>query len=391
VGPLATTDVAPLDPRAYGLLAEEGFGPDVFNPTQHRACELVDAYATVLAIDLCGRLGIDERLRAGATPSELASDCGLVPVFRPALFWILERVADTGLLERRGPRYQLAAPLPAGPADAIRARGLATDPGYAPAYELLDEAAGAAPAIAHGEITGERALFSKLALWIRYFANTNPYYALNNRVAARAAAARLANGAIVLEVGAGLGSATEALLEALTAHDALGRIAAYRATEPVAFFRRRAERIVRGRYPALPLTCDALDINQPWTAQGVAARSWTLVWGVNVFHLARELDAVLAEAHAALAPGGWLVVGEGLRPAPARVVGAELPFLLLESFVDVRLDPTTRPLPGFLAAEQWQAALGRTGFVDIGIVPDPARLRPYHSGFLAAAVCGRRP
>ena len=45
-------DVAPLDPLAYALLAEEGFGPELFNPRQHVACELVERYATELASDL---------------------------------------------------------------------------------------------------------------------------------------------------------------------------------------------------------------------------------------------------------------------------------------------------------------------------------------------------
>src|SRR5207247_1981503 len=81
-----------------------------------------------------------------------------------------------------------------------------------------------------------------------------------------------------------------------------------------------------------------------------------LVWGVNVFHLARDLDAVLAEARAALVPGGWLVIGEALRPRRGEPVGAELPFQLLATFTDVILDPATRATPGFLTAEEWLGA-----------------------------------
>jgi SAM-dependent methyltransferase len=115
-----------------------------------------------------------------------------------------------------------------------------------------------------------------------------------------------------------------------------------------------------------------------------------LVWGVNVFHLARHLDRVLAEAREALAPGGWLVVGEGVRPAPGEPVGAELPFQLLESFHDVVLDPVTRPTAGFLTADVWESALRRAGFAPVEIVPDLARLRLHYAGFLGAAFCGRR-
>jgi hypothetical protein len=116
-----------------------------------------------------------------------------------------------------------------------------------------------------------------------------------------------------------------------------------------------------------------------------------LVWGVNVFHLARDLRSALEQARASLAPGGWVVLGEGVRPFAGVPVGTELPFQILESFTDVELDPETRPSPGFLTAEQWQRALGRAGFGRVEIVPDVVRLRALHPGFFAAAVCCRRP
>src|SRR5207253_431785 len=80
------------------------------------------------------------------------------------------------------------------------------DPTYGPTFALLDEAAAVYPRVARGETTGEQALFQKVAIWTAYFNNTNPFYALNNRLAAQVAAARLpAGGGQVLEVGAGLG------------------------------------------------------------------------------------------------------------------------------------------------------------------------------------------
>jgi SAM-dependent methyltransferase len=386
----AALDVPPLDPRAYALLAEEGFGEDLFNPRQHVACELVERYATERATELCRRLALDALLATPQTVETIRRQRGWEPRVTPALAWLLARLADTGRLTRSDATYHLQAPLPAPAHEVLRERALAIDASYAPAYDLLDETAAAFPAIARGETTGERALLGKLALWIRYFDNRNGYYALNNRVTARAVAARLGAGAHVLEVGAGLGSATEALCEELSAGAALDRIARYRATEPVPFFSRRAERVLSGLYPVLPLTVASLDVNVPWAEQGVAPGSQQLVWGVNVFHLSRDLDAVLQQARTALVPGGWLVVGEGMRPAAERVVGAEFPFRLLESFTDVRLDPATRPTPGFLTAEHWLGALSRAGFEDVAVEPDVVRLRAYYPGMLAAAVCGRR-
>jgi polyketide synthase PksN len=161
-------------------------------------------------------------------------------------------------------------------------------------------------------------------------------------------------------------------------------------SEPVPFFRRRAQRALEAAWPGGPLSAEELDINRPWAAQDVAPGSCTLVWGVNVFHLASRLDEVLSEARAALRSGGWLVVGEGVRPAPDEPVDAELPFQLLDSFHEVVLDPSTRPTAGFLTAEAWEAALQRAGFSHIEVVPDVQRVRRHYSGFLAAAFCARR-
>jgi SAM-dependent methyltransferase len=383
-------DVRALDPRAYAVLAEAGLGPALFNARQHRSCELVERYARDLAIALCGRLGVFDLVAAPRTAASVRDAGGFVPGFDRALRWLLEHARHAGALARHGGAYRLAGPPPEPALAALKTAGLADDPSYAPAYELLDVAADLYPRVARGEVAAERALFLRVGLWMSYFNNANSYYALNNRVAAHAAAARFPAGGTVLEVGAGLGSATEALLEELRARDRLTGLARYRATEPVVFFRRRARRTLDAAWAGAPISVDDLDLNEPWSAQGIAPGSCALVWGVNVFHLARRLDDVLRAAHDALAPGGWLVVGEGVRPSATATVGAELPFQLLDSFHAVVLDPVTRPTAGFLTAGAWDAALRRAGFADIETVPNVSRLQHYYPGLLAAAFCARR-
>ena len=392
--------LTPIDPRAYPLLAEAGFGADLFNPTQHRACELVEAYAVHQAIAVARALELGAMLTAPRSAGELLADAGFVPSFARGLAWLLARLTDADLLVRSADadlvaagehRYSLRSTLPEPELAAIRDAGLRTDGAYEPAYDLLDATAAAYPRVARGETTGERALLARAGLWARYFTNTNPYYAINNRVAARAAVARLTADAAVLELGAGLGSATEALLDELALPGTIASLRSYRATEPVAVFGRRAQRLLDASHPGAPLEFSDLDLNAPWAEQAVRPASVDLLWGVNVFHLARDLDAVLHDAHTSLAPGGWLIVGEGLRPQADAVVGAEFPFQLLASFADVRLDPETRPTPGFLTAEHWLAAFARAGFADVEVVPDVIALRAYYPGFLAGAICGRRP
>lgn len=366
------------------ILADAGFGPDLFNPAQHDAFERIDRYTEARAATLLDDLGLRPLLAVPRTAGELAVARGFAPGFASTLAWLLDLLVSIGVLTSADGRYTLSPSPPMLPRPQAGA-----DPGYAPAYALIDEAVALYPRVAAGETTGEQALFRKLLLWTTYFSNANRYYAVNNHVAAHAAADRLSPAARVLEVGAGLGSATEALLDLLASRGTSRRIAAYRATEPALLFRRRAERALAGRHPALAF--DGFDLNQPWRGQGVAAASVDLVWGVNVFHLARDLGTVLGEAHDALAPGGWLIAGEGIRPSATGPVAAELPFRLLESFVAVDVDPVRRPTPGFLVAEAWLAAFAAAGFVEIALVPDAIRLRAIHPTLYAAAVCGRRP
>jgi len=372
-------DVSPPDPRVYDTLVAAGLSPDPFDPIQDRACKLVDLYTLHVAIDLLRELADPGLLAHGASADELLAKGGYVAAFRPALGWLLGRVAAAGI--------DVRTPLPRTDRAAVRAACLAIIPSYVPAFTLMDEAAALYPRVARGEANGDRALLMKASLWVAYFDNRNGYYALNNRLVAKAAAARAegAGPARVLEVGAGLGSATEAVLESLPS------VERYHVTEPLPFFRRRAERTLRAAYPSIALEFGALDVNGSWVAQGVRPASHSLVVGVNVFHLARNLVATLREAFEALEPGGWLVAGEAIRPHPYACVSAELPFQILQSYQAVETDPELRPTPGFLTAEGWTEALRRAGFDEIALVPDAARLRDLWEGAITAAVCARRP
>ncbi len=371
-------DVTPPDPRLYPPLAAAGLSPDPFDEILDRASKLVDLYTLHVTVDLLRELTDPALLAAGASADELLAKGGYVKDFLPALGWLLRRAAEAGIDAR--------APLPETDRPAVRAACLATDPSYVPVFALLDEAAALYPRVARGETSGDRALLTKARLWVAYFDNRNRYYALNNRLVALAAAARAAGAGPVrvLEVGAGLGSATEAVLGALPA------VERYCVTEPIAFFRRRAEHTLRAAHPGVNLEFGGLDMNGRWAEQGVRPASQTFVVGVNVFHLARHLVATLREAFEALEPGGWLVAGEAIRPHPQACVGAELPFQILQSYQAVETDPELRPTPGFLTAEGWTEALRRAGFTEIALVPDAARLRDLWEGALTAAVCGRR-
>jgi SAM-dependent methyltransferase len=399
MGPSMLAEPTP-DPRLASLLNE--FPADLFSPSLYRSHELVDSYALAWAVELVAGLDLAATLAAGGTAEEIRTARGLVPAFAAPLVWVLDRLAAEGLLLRTGaadesPRYQLTAPLPTLDRAALRAAALAEDAANTRTLDLLDAAAAAYPRVAHGEASGDEAMLgpARIELWLRYFDNANAVYAVGNRVAAIVAAHQLArvpgNSRRVLEVGAGAGSGTAALLAALTDRGNLGRLGHYQVTEPGQFFRRRAERSLRAQYPTAPLAFSGLDIDGDWSAQGVAGESYDLVFGVNVFHVARNLLHALRAAWSTLAPGGWLVAGECLRPFSDSPTAAELAFRLLSGYHAVELDPELRPIPGFLSPEQWQRALSAAGFVEVAVRPDVREIREIYPRFSVGAIVGRRP
>jgi SAM-dependent methyltransferase len=383
-----------LDPRFYdhlGEVPEELLGGDLY-----WSVELLERYAREWAIELAHLLGLSPALAAAGSAGavDLAGRLGLAAGAAAPLAWLLAELVEAGELHAVGgpePRYALAGELRPGRREAVREAVLAHDPANAPFVELLDLAGRAWPRVAAGETRGEAALLGpdQLGLWMRYFSNDNPVYAVNNRVAALAAANRLADGAAVLEVGAGAGSGSAALFEELERGGRLVRVAGFRLTEPAALLRRRAARELARRWPGVPVQAAELDIDRPWAEQGVEPGSLDLVFGVNVLHVADDLAWTLGEARAALRPGGWLVAGECLRPRPGRPVAAEMIFLLIEGFREVRTDPELRPGPGFLTPELWTAQLERAGFATVEMVPDVRVLREFYARFATGAVCGR--
>ncbi|HRC86168.1 MAG TPA: class I SAM-dependent methyltransferase, partial [Thermoanaerobaculia bacterium] len=318
--------------------------------------------------------------------------------FAPSLSWVLGALVEAGLVtvENGGGEalFRRDLPLPGAELVRLRDQGLELEPGLEPVLDLLDAAGRAYPAAAFEARAGEEALLGPagVALWGRYFSNANPLYAFNNRIAALAAANRLTGAPLrLLEVGAGGGSGTEALLEVLRERDELGALESFQVTEPSPFFRRRSQRALGAAWPGVPLSFADLDIDRPWAEQGVEPGSLDLVYGVNVLHVAKNLGASLAEAFASLRPGGWLVAGECLRPYPGQTIAIEMVFELLPGFRQVELDPEIRPEAGFLTPEQWRAAFSRAGFAPIQLVPDVESLREVFAQFFVGAVCGRKP
>lgn len=383
------------DPRLAQWLRQ--FPPAVFNERLYQSIELMERYSIELAIDLSRQLNLVERLRKWRSTDELCRLLSFQPRFKVALRWILERLVESGCAEAQTNRsirfYRLRyAPWQAD-LKRLYAVGISIDPANAATLDLLDHAASLYAAVASGRQSGDHNLLGPegVPLWLNYFHNDNSTYSVNNWVGALFAADHLSDRRAIriLELGAGMGSASEILLRLLAERGLLPQIERYQITEPNAYFRRCSQRKLAGQYPDLALQWAPLDIDVPWNTQGITPGEFDLVYAVNVMHISKNLLFSLNEARSALAADGWLVIGECVRPYDNQPIYPELMFQVLDSFTNVQTDPEIRPNPGFLTAEQWRRAFSRAGFKHAGVAPDIDRIREIYPHFFTGAIYGQ--
>ncbi|GGL91483.1 type I polyketide synthase [Streptomyces fumigatiscleroticus] len=155
----------------------------------------------------------------------------------------------------------------------------------------------------------------------------------------------------VLEVGAGTGGTTAALLPLLPAERT-----AYCFTDASAFFFPRAQKRF-GTYDFVDYRTFDLDADPG--EQGFAPRTFDLVVAGNALHTAADLSAALRRVASLLAPNGGLLAVESHDPEVlAPVFGA------LDSFY-AQTDTGLRPRSLLLPREEWPGLLGKCGFADV--------------------------
>jgi SAM-dependent methyltransferase len=396
VNPHVVTPLPTLEDAARVALAAAPLLPpslqDLFDPHSVLSQMLFDEYVFRLTVQVVREARLDVAPRQWMTVEDRVAKAGLEP--RRSVVpveWMLRHLAARGLFERKDGRFMTDGALPIIDAAEVIAAQTVHDACCIPSYAVAEAAARDYPAFLRGERTGEEILLApaRLPLWTRYFSNDNALYAVNNRVGAAALETWMDVGpATILELGGGLGSGTAAVLERFSAAGRLDAVGAYRFTELVPGFLRRAQRLA-DRFPGVPLTFTILDIDRPFGEQGVPPASVSMVYAVNTLHVAHDLAFTLAEIRRALRAGGQLIISECVRPRPGQTVYPEFVFNLMETFRAPRLHAEYRPNGGFLTPEQWTAALQAAGFTDVRTFPDIARIRDVVRDFDLAAISAR--
>ncbi|MBY8973140.1 class I SAM-dependent methyltransferase [Pseudomonas sp. P867] len=180
----------------------------------------------------------------------------------------------------------------------------------------------------------------------------------------------------VLEVGAGTGSTTQAVVPALA------KVTVdYLCTDVSRYFSEQAAE----RLHAWPwVRHGVFDIDCPAPAQGYRTQSWDLIVAGGVLNAARDTERSLATLLALLKPGGWLVFSE---PTQEEFwVMASQAFMLNQASDERALSSST-----FLDLNQWQTALARAGFQGNRSLPaaDHPLASLGHRVFVAQVPCQR--
>jgi len=163
----------------------------------------------------------------------------------------------------------------------------------------------------------------------------------------------------VLEIGAGTGGTTAAVLPALPAEGV-----EYVFTDVSPLFLTQARERYRDRPWIRP---QLLDIERDPLAQGFAPGEFDVVIAANVLHATRDLRGALRHSRSLLARGGVLVLLEATAPLGL----LDLIFGLTDGwwrFTDADL----RPSHALLAPAGWRDAFAATGFADTAVHTFPA-------------------
>ncbi|RCJ26207.1 beta-ketoacyl synthase [Nostoc minutum NIES-26] len=159
----------------------------------------------------------------------------------------------------------------------------------------------------------------------------------------------------VLEIGAGTGVSTQALLPVLPPQQTN-----YTFTDIGSGFLTQAQQKFQD-YPFVEYRL--LDIDKSPTEQGFEKYSFDVIIASNVLHATRNIDRTLQNVRSLLAPGGFLLVWEITQPK----IDFDISWGLLLKPLD---DKRRNPGQPFIILDQWFEALREQDFVQFAAVPE---------------------
>ena len=321
-----------------------------------------DRLSTAYVLRAFERLGWGWHVGERFSLASMARRLGVVEAYERLLGRLLEMLEEDGALARDGAEWETLRRPESPEPRALFEEMLVRYPACEVELRLLGRCAGHLDEILRGECEPLQLLFT-------------PAPEVNlERVYQEAPAARLVNGLVkevttaavelwpagwtlrALEIGAGTGSTTSLLLPCLP----VGRTE-YIFTDISQLFLINAQRKFRQHGF---VSYELLDIERAPAAQGFAGRWFDLVVAANVLHATSDIRRTLRHVRQLMAPGGLLVLTEGI----GRQRAADLMFGLLKGWWNFTDRELRRDHP-LLSPGLWLGVLEEEGFDGAAALP----------------------
>jgi SAM-dependent methyltransferase/acyl carrier protein len=294
------------------------------------------------------------------TLDSLIDTLNIQPGYRiPVSHWLRKLLSD-GLVEQAGDSYFSKTAWCDQAPDLANKGAELSDVSFI--VEYISRCGEMAPAILRGEASSLDTLFPggslQLAEHIYEHWALSRYFSGILRSALESVVRTLPHGRQlrIVEIGAGTGGSTSALLPLLPPTRTL-----YCFTDRSTFFLDRA----RQKYQAYPfLRFELLDIEKNTTEQGFGEHEFDVVVASNVLHATRNLGQTIENVSKLLGPGGLLLLCEVTRPR----TWIEFTYGLIEGWSI--FDDGWRQDGPLLSQDRWEGLLRKHGFEDVAVFPE---------------------
>ncbi|MGH7030390.1 MAG: beta-ketoacyl synthase N-terminal-like domain-containing protein, partial [Stellaceae bacterium] len=318
-----------------------------------RAAPTLEAAATGYVVHALESLGLELRPGAEFTFGAMAESLGVDERHHRLLRRLLGMLEEDGILAGGGRRWRVVQEPPRSDPAAMVAALLQEAPDMTGEIAVLRRCGAALAEVLTGRIEALGILFPAEGSGAGAFYETSPYARTVNGLLETAAgrlAAALPRGRVlrVLEIGAGTGGATGAVLAALPR---AGRHYVFSDISQ-AFLGAGA-----AKFAGAQIETRLFDLDRSPGEQGFAAASFDVVLAANVLHATRDLAQSLAHIGELLAPDGVLLLVESTE----RRRWVDIVFGLTDGWWRFA-DTARRPDHPLISARQWRELLGECGF-----------------------------
>ena len=376
-GPILPADFLPQPDRLAGpdhLADADRAAASLLEPYREMSVQL-EGLSRLYALQALQRLGWRPQPGGEVEAAGLAGRLGIAARHRPLLRRLLALFAEAGWLHPRGTGWEIGDVLSDADPEAHLDELFRQQSGGRLELTLLSRCGRQLAEVLAGSVDPLGLLFTGGDGGAAELYYTSPVARIFNGLAAdalaRAAASLPANRRLrVLEVGAGTGATSAAVLSRLPA---ARTDYAFTDLSP-AFLPAAQERFTS--YPFV--TYRTLDIEGDVLGQGLSEQSYDVILASHVLHAVRDLPGALRQLKRLLAPGGLLLLVEGLR----RQGWLDLTFGLLPGWW--KFSDDWRADYPLLGRGQWHQLLAAEGFEGTSAL-SPAGLEDEQAVLLASA------